>query len=79
MSKPATMSLREKVRKEGWRMMPDTRLSMMSLSRIMQQQRQWRPKRTRFSLTLGEQVIKVKMNAMDSSTMQNTIGRMSDV
>ena len=79
MSKPATMSLREKVRKEGWRMMPDTRLSMMSLSRIMQQQRQWRPKRTRFLLSLVEQVIKVKMNAMDSSTMQNTIGRMSDV
>lgn len=79
MSKPATMSLREKVRKEGWRMMPDTRLSMMSLSRIMQQQRQWRPKRTRFSLTLGEQVISVKMSAMDSSTMQNAIGRMSDV
>ena len=78
MSKPATMSLREKVRKEGWRMMMDTRLSMMLLSRIMQQQRRWRPKRIRFSLTLGEQVKMVKMNAMHSSTMQNTIGKMSD-
>lgn len=79
MSKPAITSLREKVRKEGWRMMPETRESMMSLSRIMQQQKMWRVVRMRLSLALGEQVMMVTMNAIDSSTMQNTMGRTRDV
>lgn len=79
MSKPAITSLSEKVRKEGWRMMPETRESMMSLSRIMQQQKMWRVVRMRLSLALGEQVMMVTMNAIDSSTMQNTMGRTRDV
>ena len=60
-------------------MMPETRESMMSLSRIMQQQKMWRVVRMRLSLALGEQVMMVTMNAIDSSTMQNTMGRTRDV